>query len=139
MSTSYAPTNIDEFSSKALNFNGVGIEGVGQAGQTTNIDYQVTDDSFLTGAILLTKTSKFGDNFIFQVIDKDGILAPAGTVLKQFITDWSVSEDVQKQIDMQINYPAKIYAGLYLRFIYKSSGLIDVKIAINYTLHKILF
>lgn len=138
MSTTYSPRNTNEFSSKCLNFDGIGINGTAIANTTTSIDYLITQDVLITGAILLTKNSKFGDNFIFQVVDIDGILSPSGTILNQFITNWYVSEDIQKQLDMQINYPAKLYAGLYLRFMYTSIGDEDVSVAINYTLHKVL-
>ena len=39
---------------------------------------------------------------------------------------------------MQVPYPAKVYAGLYLRLIYTSTGASNVAVAINYSLHKVL-
>lgn len=136
--TTFKPAKVSDFEASKLNFNGQGLIGTAIAGQSTPLDFQITDDCLLTGAILLSKNSVFGDHINLQIVDVDGLLAPAGTVLNQFVTSWYLADDIQKQLDMQVAYPAKIYAGLYIRVVYISTGNNDVDLAINYTLHKVL-
>lgn len=137
--TQYDPPNINAFVKVALNYNAVGVTGVANSGTTTNVDYQLTDDTLLTGAQVLTSTSVFGDSITFQVVDVNNILGyGANVVLKQFITNWQLRSDSQEQIDLHVNYPAKLKAGLYLRLVYSSTGGSNVNVAINYALHKVL-
>lgn len=138
MSTTYSPKNINDFVGAALNFNGVGILSNPEIQTTTNIDYTIPIDVLMTGAVLLVKNAAFGDHITFQVVDVDGIIAPANTVLNQFVTNWYLVEDVQKQFEFQVNYPAKIYQGLTLRLKYTSVGEVTPELAINYILHKVL-
>lgn len=137
--TTYNPNNITEFNKRALLFNGVGVSAVAIAGNSTNIDYKITDDMLITGAQVLTDISTFGDSLSFQVIDIDNIFGyGANLVINQFVSNWQMKSDSQEQINLQVNYPSKIPAGLYLRSIYVSTGVSDVKISINYTLHKVI-
>jgi len=133
-------TQISQFSSDNVNNNNQGILGTALAGQNTNIDLKLLDDCFLIGGILRTQTSSFGDYAVFQVIDIDNILGyGAGAVLGQYVNKWYMKSDEQEQLNETTTYPAKVLAGLYLRIVYTSIGLIDVKVAINYRLHKILY
>jgi hypothetical protein len=136
--TTYDPTNVGDFERTKLNYAAVGISGTASAGTTTNIDHALTDDSLLTGAQVLTDNAAFGDSITFQVVDVNGVVFPAGTVLGQFVTNWKLRSDSQEQISLQVPYPAKVYAGLYLRLIYTSTGASNVAVAINYSLHKVL-
>lgn len=137
--TTYNPNNITEFNKKALQFNGIGVSAVAIAGYSTNIDYKITDDMLITGAQVLTDISTFGDSLSFQVIDIDNIFGyGANLIINQFVSNWQMKSDSQEQINLQVNYPSKIPAGLYLRSIYVSTGPSDVKISINYTLHKVI-
>lgn len=136
--TTYTPKNINDFVSSALNFYGVGLTATPTIQTTTNIDYVVPFDILITGAVLMVKNVTFGDNITFQVVDVNGILAPANTVLNQFVTNWYLVEDSEKQFEFQVNYPAKIYEGLILRVIYTSTGETPPELAVNYILHKIL-
>lgn len=131
-------TQISQFTSDLVHSNNQGISGVATAGATTNIDLKLTDDHFITGGVMRTLTSAFGDYATFQVIDIDGVFAPAGTVLGQYTTNWYMRSDAQEQINENIPYPAKIFAGLYLRVIYTSIGSSDVAVNIMYRLHKVL-
>jgi hypothetical protein len=137
--TTYNPPNIDAFIKTALNYDAVGVTGTAAAGNTTNIDYALTNDTLITGAQVLTNTAAFGDSISFQVVDVNNILGyGANVVLNQFVTNWQLRADSQEQIDLKVNYPAKIITGLYLRLIYVSTGTSPVAVAINYSLHKVL-
>jgi len=114
-----------------------GVTGIVVAGSTTNLDYLVNDDCFITGGIFLCEGHIFGDNVTLQVVDIDNIMGfGAGTVLGEYIKNWYLQSDVQLQFSENIHYPAKIKAGLYLRVIYASTGSNQIKASINYRLHK---
>ena len=91
--TNYDPTNVGDFERTRLNYAAVGITGIATAGTTTNIDHALTDDMLITGAQVLTSIATFGDSITFQVVDVTGVVAPAGTVLGQFITNWKLRSD----------------------------------------------
>lgn len=130
---------ISQFSSDLLNVNNKGITGIASAGTVTNIDLKLDDDNFITGGVLRTNTSTFGDHATFQVIDLDNVMGyGAGVILGQYCTDWYMRSDVQEQLNENTPYPAKIYAGLYLRLKYTSVGTTDVQVSVMYRLHKIL-
>lgn len=131
-------TQVSQFTSDLVHSNNQGLSQVITAGSIMTIDLKLTDDHFITGGVLRTLESAFGDTVTFQVIDIDGILAPQGTVLGQYTTNWYMRSDSQEQINENTPYPAKIYAGLYLRVIYTSIGLVDVTVNIMYRLHKVL-
>lgn len=138
--TEYKPLRNEDFNANSLTFNGKGNTGTAAHGTATNIDMALTEDTVLTGGTLILKNHCFGDTVDQQVVDKDGIVAPPGTVLRQFITSWNVADDVQIQGGIVApGYPAKIISGLYLRLVYHSTCGTDVSVAINYLLHKVLF
>jgi len=129
-----------DFSKIGLNFNGNGVLGTATAGTATNIDFKLTEDDLITGAsFLLLSGANIGDYIDFQVVDRDGVYYPAGTLLSQFCTNWYVSTDKQTQDVPEIPYPAKVLSGLVLRLVYNSTGTSAVKVAVNYHLHKVMF
>jgi hypothetical protein len=134
--TAFNPNSISEFEKSKLNYAAKGVKAVVPLGTVYDLDMKVTDDVLITGAWVITVGSEFGDLASFQIVDVDGVYAPAGTVLNTFITDWNLVGDVNINMDMQ--YPAKVYAGLYLRLKYTSVGAADVKLAANWKLHKVL-
>jgi hypothetical protein len=138
MPTNYAPLNEADFRADGLNFKGQGIIGVAIAGASTNFDFVLPEDRLISGGALLCKGANWGDNITFQVVDKDGILAPAGTVLNEFVTDWYIMDSSEFQLELRCQYPAKIYQGLYVRLIYNSTGTSNVNVAMNYEFHKVL-
>jgi hypothetical protein len=58
-------------------------------------------------------------------------------VLKKFITTWYVSAG-NSMLSLDVPYPAKIYAGLFIRLNYISVSAADSRLSINYLLHKVL-
>jgi hypothetical protein len=136
--STFNPTKVADFDKLKLNFNGMGVIGTATAGTTTNIDLALTDDNLITGAMLQCQNMTWGDSVSLQVVDVTGVYAPAGTVLSQFVTNWYVITDFERQIDLQINYPAKLLAGLYIRVSYTSTGTTAVNVSANYTLHKVM-
>jgi|ERR1035437_7156285 hypothetical protein len=128
--TTYNPTNIGDFQKAKLLFDSHGILRTIPAGTSANLDYILTDDCLITGLELIINNGNYGDTTCLQIIDDTEM------VLNQFITNWNVPPIANSQFD--IEYPAKIIAGLTIRMIYTSTGSSDVFLAINYKLHKIL-
>ena len=133
-------TKASMFASDNVLFSGKGVLGTATAGISSNIDLVMTDDCFLTGGILRTNISVFGDYADMQVVDKDNVLGyGVNVVLNQFVTKWYMRSDSQEQFVTSLPYPSKIFSGLYLRLVYHSTGGINVSAVMNYELHKALY
>ena len=129
-----------------------GISGIATAGQTTNIDYTLSEERYITGVRLLVKDCAFGDNVDLEIVDTTytyaGILysaddngtawsvsQPNGVVLDRFGESWYVANDGETQPDVVVPYPARLLAGLTVRIIYHSVGLINSDLKANIYLH----
>lgn len=135
--TTYNPPNIGSFVKSALNYAGAGVSIQATAGQTTTLDLTLADDSLLTGAWFVTSSGQYGDSITFQIVDVSGaITGTPNTVLKTFINSWYVPASADMQIDLE--YPAKLITGLTIRLLYTSTGTSSAFVAINYKLHKVL-
>lgn len=92
----------------------------------------VTKDSFMDGIEYVAFNSKVGDTMTFQVVDKDGVFYPAGTVLDEFGKNWGVFPN-QNTIKL---YKAKLIPNMYIRIIYTStSTTTDVDFVCNLFRH----
>lgn len=117
-------------------------------GETTTVDFQLTQERYVSGGCIIVKNSEFGDYLTAEVYDKDGIIPEA--YRSALCENWPcVSKYIEKQwlkvcglanciheIDTRpLN--AKINAGLYLRVTYypTNSGS-NREILINYNLTK---
>jgi hypothetical protein len=137
--TVYNPAHEMDFEKSKLNFNSHGVSGTVNYGDTGSIDYTFTDDCLLTGIVFFSNSSQYGDYANLQIVDTNGITgAPPGTVLLQPATNWYICPNQYFSADVQ--YPAKIIAGLTIRLVYVSTsvGLGSTFVAINYKLHKCL-
>lgn len=133
-------TKVSMFASDNVTFSGKGTLGTAAFGTVSNVDLVMTDDCFLTGGRLRANIPVFGDYVDLQVVDKDNILGyGANVVLNQFVTKWYMRSDDQQQVEILLSYPSKVFAGLYLRLVYHSTGTVDVGVAVNYELHKALY
>jgi hypothetical protein len=108
---------------------------------TTDLDWQIPQTAYfgnnkqgyMDGIEYYAKDAEVGDKMSFQVIDKDGLAYPAGTVLDEFGTDWAVIPDANTIIRL---YKAKLIAGMYIRVKYTSIGTTnDIKFVVNLFRH----
>jgi len=136
--TTFNPSNIGQFEKSKLNFNALGVSGTLTAHTTSNLDLLMSDDCLITGAWLVVNGGNYGDYACLQVVDVSGAFSGTpNTVLNQFMTNWYLPPSTDTQFDLV--YPAKIYAGLTIRVVYTSTGLITPPfVAVNYKLHKVL-
>jgi len=135
--TTYRPVKVADFEATKLNYDAYGTSMIVTAGSTQNLDHTLTDDCLITGAWLVTSDGYCGDTASFQVVDTSGAFTGVpGYVISQFVTHWYLPSTTDTQLELA--YPAKIYAGLTLRLVYHSTGVSNPFIAINYKLHKVL-
>lgn len=140
--TNASYSSLKDFNNTVLHFAPVGVKATIQAGQTGDVDLKLADDVLITGLKFMTANATFGDTVDLQVVDVDGMVTTPNTVLNQFATGWVCSDDAQgsrDQVLIEVPYPSKIPAGLYLRLVYHSTGNSNVQVGCNYFLHKILY
>ena len=133
INTTYNPEKTSDFVKSKLNFNGQAIRGEIEQGQTVTCDLTLTDDHLLTGGVLIVKEAKFLDKVSLQIVH------PQAGVVNQFVTDWGMSEDQQVQFSLNLEYPAKLAAGLTIRCKYEASNDPgQSSLVLNLRLHKVL-
>lgn len=119
------------------NVKATGYSGSAAAGVTSNVDFAIgAEDRYINGVHLFLKGHAWGDTMSFQVVDKNGVYAPAGTVLNQFGFTWNVNDQVQDQGQNAFAYVAKIPTGVYIRIVYVSVGGTAVDVKLNCLMHK---
>jgi len=95
------------------------------AGETNLKDVKFDESLRLSGGgYYVPATSHEGDYVEFQIVDVDGLYYPAGTVLSTFISTDYVWDG--KGFDVQMADAVLVYAGLYLRLKYVSTGTENV-------------
>ena len=132
INSTYNPKTVADFNKDYLNVDHQGVGAIVPAGTVGNIDYTLSDDHLLVGAILLAENTAFDDSICLQIIH------PTMGVVNQFVTNWAMSTDKEEKFNRQEGFPAKIPAGLKIRCAYTSTGSVDVKVKMNLFLHKIL-
>lgn len=133
INSTYNPESITDFEKSKLNFAGKSVMGTSNASETTTIDLVLVDDHLLTGGLLIVKNGKMPDMVTLQIVH------PAYGVVNEFVTKYRVIEDSNKQFELVLEYPARLFAGLSIRCKYESSADIGERtIAVNYFLHKVL-
>ncbi len=133
-------SKLADFDSNQLNFNAQGVNSqttILQIVITKNLDLKVNNDSFITGGLAGIENASFGDTMTLQVVDVDGIIAPKGYMINEFVTSWKLSTGMN-WVSINVPYPAKIISGLYVRLIYNSVTSTIPNVSINYFLHKIM-
>jgi len=120
-----------------FDFAGNGVIGTATKNTATDIDFKITETNgaFLNGGKLLLQDHIWGDWFEIQVIDIDGVIYTAGTIVKNYIKKWYVHPNIDS-LEIHAEYAGQVPKDLYLRCKYHStSTTTDVKVAINYRLH----
>lgn len=110
------------------------------AGNTISLDWQIPSlawlglnkQCYLDGVEYHAENSKVGDHVTFQVVDKDGLVYPANTVLEEFASNFYVMPNLPNRI---LLYKGKLIAGFYLRIVYVSTGTVNVNLVANIFRH----
>lgn len=115
-------------------FRGASFKGTCSTGVITDIDFKLTEERWINGGQAIIDNIGNDDTITFQVIDKDNIFGlGANTVLDEFITDFYMP--TKGDLDISLDYPAKIIAGLYLRLKYTSTHPDGCTLKCNLYLH----
>lgn len=132
--TTYNPQRKSEFVKDNLQFSGQAIYFECWQNSNTFTDLELTDDYLLTGGRLIVQNGNIGDKVYFQIVH------PVAGVVNEFVSGYRMSSDTSLQLDLDLDYPAKLPAGLFIRCRYVSNGEIaQRKIALNLYLHKVLY
>jgi hypothetical protein len=115
-------------------YRGVGFNFDAAASSTTTFDFHSPEERAIDGSEIWLGTRVFGCTADFEVIDKDGVMSPAGSILGKFAYGWNIHPDTENS--KRPGYPAKIYAGLYIRIKLYNPSASAVKVYGNLTLHE---
>jgi len=114
-----------------------GFHGTALAGQTTHLDFAITEERWIQGIQVILDNHAAADTVTLSIIDKDNILGYGENfVCDVFGEDWNVNPDFGCQGIILNAYPAVIKAGLYIRISYTSTGILPVSVRPNFFLHK---
>lgn len=132
INTTYDAANIYTLDKNKIEFNGVGV-GAEVPASTDDyvIDYNLSDDNFLTGAKMMATGACGDDRIKVQVVC-------GTTTVKQFIDWWSMDMDTQLPIPSKVPASHPVLGACKIRALYKNTCTTTVKIRVNYHLYKIL-
>lgn len=130
---------IAPFAVPDFNFKGGGMKFTAAANTSTTSYYKVTAANTtgltIVGGNLYTVGMKMGDTVSLCVVDRDGVLAAPGTVIKTYVSGWNVSPTG----DQGMNTPYGIYipGGLYIAVSYVNTNAeTSVDVGVNFFLHQ---
>ncbi len=129
-------TSVADFVATAVQPFAQGVNGTIVKGTTGYVEYQLTDDCFMSGFRLLVKNGLIADTMGIQ------ILAPNDTLLLQAVQNWNPVEDKQDQGFFTTHEVQKILAGMKIRVTYNSTAGVlgsNVTLAANFLLHRALY
>lgn len=125
------------FATPDFQFSGDGVSFTATAGTATYSDYKILTAGqsglYISGGEMYTNIAKVGDYIQVQVVDVDGIMSPAGTVIFDWVKKWYANPIGAQIVDTA--YAGKIPGGLYVRVTFNSTGGANVAVAVNYFLH----
>lgn len=120
--------------SLGFRFRGHSFKDTVSTNTTKDIDYLVSAERWINGGRLIVDNIGADDKLTFQVVDKDNVLGyGAGAVLDEFIKDFYIPST--GNLEVALAYPARIYAGLYLRLKYTSTHASGCTVKCNLYLH----
>lgn len=133
--STYNADTWNQVQASATRANALGIRKSCPANTQTNIDYLLTDDVFLRAIEMLAQGVTFGDTIDLQVLDAEL------NILLTPVSGWALAASaMQTVVKYESIVPQKLLAGMTLRVIYNSTGLLlPANVAVNYVVPKILF
>lgn len=109
----------------------VGARFTAIAGATTPFDYELTVNLKLwSGTFWCNSDAAIGDMISFSVVDVNGILGPAGAVIREYVDDIYVVPDERRML--QSGQASDLVAGLFLRTTYVSTGATNVELLLDW-------
>lgn len=114
-----------------------GFRGTANVNTTSDIDWALPEERWISGGILMAQGTHWGDKICIQIIDKDNVLGyGANLILDEYVTDFYLVTDAEFQVQMDCPYVALVPAGVYLRIKYTNVSTLDaVEVAFNVVSH----
>ena len=148
--TKHLVTNRPFAHTNGFRFRGQSFLGEVNHNETKDIDFKIEEERWINGGRLVVDNRGEGDKCTFEVVDKDylyaGTLYPAdfngvawetaapnGVVLDTFIDSFFIPTTGDLQVNLA--YPARLVAGLYVRLKYTSTHAGGAKVKCNLYLH----
>lgn len=122
------------FASGDFDFKGDASFDTCTAGQNKDIDYAFAEQLYVNGGSIVLEGSVVGDWIEVNVIHPT--YGAIKTYIKKRFVPAAPAGSATPMMEIETPYAGKIPAGLKLRLTYHSTGGTDVKIGINYDLHK---
>lgn len=120
--------------SGGFRFRGTSFKDTVATNTTKDIDFKIEQERWINGGRALIDNIGEDDQVTFQVVDKDNIFGfGAGVVLDEFISGYYVPQD--GNLEVNLAYPARIIAGLYIRLKYTSTHASGCTLKCNLYLH----
>ena len=117
MTTPYS-TNVNDFTADQVSVRIEGIGGTVAAAGITNKDFQFPEKRLINAGSLLVTGGKLGDKISLHVVDAQGVMAPAGTVIRTFAKNLYINQDSVFQIHYNIPYVAALHTFMAVRLAY---------------------
>jgi hypothetical protein len=122
------------FSTNDFTYVGNAVYGTCTAGQTVDIDFTLPETLYTNGGDIVLENSVLGDWVEVHVIHP--VYGAIADYVKKRYVPASPAGHPTPVMAVHTPYAGKIPAGLKMRLTYHSTGGTDVKIGINYNLHK---
>jgi hypothetical protein len=114
-----------------------------------NVDFQLTEERYVSGGVLVAKNWEFGDWITAEIHDKDAVIPEAyraatceawptvaSYIIREYVEPHSIAGYGRAFIDTR-PLAAKVTAGLYLRVVYNAAATGSSRLVIvNYHLSK---
>jgi len=122
------------FASGDFDFAGDAVFNTCAPGSTKDIDYVLAEDLYINGGTIMLDGSVIGDWVNVDVIHP--VLGVVKTFIKKRYVPAAPVGISTPMMSVNTAYAAKIQAGLTVRLTYHSTGIVPVKIGVNYDLHR---
>ena len=119
-----------------VQIRGIGFQFDAPANADTVYYWQIPEIMCFYGGKIEVNNNEFKDKIDIEIVDKDGIVYPAGTVLTSYITNWNIPKDGKDTIqDKSISDP--IPTIFYVKATYKATSAGNTReVALNFVAYK---
>lgn len=93
--------------------------------KVTDLFYKFTSSTFLAGGEYFTVNASQGDTMQMDIVDKDGVYSPAGTVLGSYLLAWQIPPINGVAAVLDTGLMAPIPPNVYLRVRYSANGTVN--------------
>lgn len=112
-----------------------GVKGLAAPNEESHIDYEFTDERWLTGAFVIVRGGHWEDSASVHIMFKNA--NDEDVVIFTFADNVVISSDSEFQLQIEVPYPSFLVPGVFLRVIYTNNHLTEtVKVGLNLITHR---